>query len=82
MKYLMNYFSLPFMRNEISFCFYAEKKSRMGKYHVIHTKPCELLPEKPSRIKMGFFENFEEVEKAGRKQFGEVRFCSFCCDFS
>ena len=82
MKYLMNHFSLPFLRNQISFCFYVEKKARMGNYHVIHSKPCDLMPEKSSRFKLGFFESFEEVIKEGEKQFGEVRLCSFCCDFS
>lgn len=77
--FLLNHFSLPIIKGEISFCFYIEKKARLGKDHVIHSKACELLPDRSGRIKLGEFENFEKILLAGKKEFKHVRLCSFCC---
>ncbi|MCP9201280.1 hypothetical protein MKO06_15325 [Gramella sp. GC03-9] len=61
------------------YCFYLEKKQRLG-FQKIHTKDCELLPEKKARFKLGYFDNYEELIDHAKNEYGDVKLCELCCN--
>lgn len=77
-KFLSNHILLPLIKREAVSCFYIEKKARLNEIHIIHINTCDLLPEEEGRKKLGFFDDFPDVLKAGEEKFDHVKLCKYC----
>lgn len=72
-------FSLSLPKRKGMFCFYIENRKRFGNQQVVHLKSCDLLPEKTGRTKLGFYNDFQELQAQHDPAEASMIACTYCC---
>ena len=59
--------------------FYLERKTRIGKYHFLHSETCSLIPAGSESVFIGaYLDNESALEKA-YTFYNFIKCCSYCC---